>query len=166
MIRKKSVNFIRPAKTMMEDLKLRRVEKTEDWMELRELNRQILRITYDSEFYDTMMIKNNQYAFILCGLNREVGAFSFEVSQNTAYVFTFGIVESLRGIGLGRKAWVMVEDLLKSVYSCTKVVLHVQQSSMEAVRFYKQQGFDIIELIEDYYEGLVCNAAYLLNKDI
>ena len=47
---------------------------------------------------------------------------------------------------------------------CEEVYLHVQVGNDEAVNFYKGFGFEVGEVIKDYYQRLDPNDAHLISK--
>lgn len=134
-----------------------------------ELNRAIFPVTYDQDFYDTMRIRSHYHAMLLFYGDRAIGTLAFELEKDaahasTAYVFTFGILSEFRDRGIGSTAWREAERIIRETYQCSAILLHTQVASARAIGFYRKHGFTIKERIENYYEGLPCNSAYLMRK--
>ena len=48
----------------------------------------------------------------------------------------------------------------------SKMTLHVQSNNVAALEFYKKNGFDVKEHLEDYYTDLDPSDCYILEKQI
>lgn len=147
-------------------VEFREISTCEEKAEFKDINRRVFPVVYDDEFYDTMLLKSSYHAVLVWYGNQAIGTLSFETEKQTVYVFTFGILQRFRGMGLGEEAWTKAEETLQSTFQCNRIRLHVQTSNLKAVGFYRKQGFAAKEAVDDYYEGLPCNSAYLLEKCI
>ncbi|ELA41057.1 uncharacterized protein VICG_01939, partial [Vittaforma corneae ATCC 50505] len=145
-------------------VEFKEISTHEEKTEFKNMNRAIFPVVYDDEFYDTMLFRSSYHAALVYCNNQIVGTLSFEVKNRAVYVFTFGLLQRFRGIGLGEKIWTKVEDIFKTTFQCCRILLHTQTSNLKAVDFYKKHGFIIKETVSEYYEGLPCNAAYLFEK--
>uniref|UniRef100_A0A1I7Z0R8 N-terminal methionine N(alpha)-acetyltransferase NatE n=1 Tax=Steinernema glaseri TaxID=37863 RepID=A0A1I7Z0R8_9BILA len=59
-----------------------------------------------------------------------------------------------------------VFDICEKDPSITSIKLHVQTSNKEALEFYEKFGFQVTEIVEDYYKRIEPNDAYYLAKKI
>lgn len=150
----------------MAALQFKEVVGAESRLQFKQLNDEIFPVTYHSDFYDMIATRRGNHAFILDYSSSPAGTLSFKVDAHVAYVFTFGIVKQLRNRGIGREAWQAVENEFRARYLCKAIALHTQVSNASAISFYKGHGFEISGVVENYYEGLPCNTAYLLTKHI
>lgn len=132
----------------------------------KEISRSIFPVTYTEEFYNSMVIRNGYHAILIVLPDAIVGVLSFEAEKQVIYIFTFGIIQKYRGIGLGDQSWKKAEGIFRREFNCNRIVLHTQVSNLKALDFYTRRGFTIKETVFDYYEGLQCNSAYTLEKSV
>ena len=81
------------------------------------------------------------------------------------YIITLGVFAPYRNLGLGSK---LLETCLDTIRTCLPEVgcarLHVQVSNEDAIRFYQQHGFVILETVKNYYIKVKPRDAVLLEK--
>lgn len=141
--------------------------KVDSWEKLELLkiiNSEIFPVIYSEETYTSMMIQANYHAFLIECNDELIGAFALEIQNNNVYIFTFGILKEFRNHGIGSYLWREIELLLSNTFNPDKIELHVNVSNSKAIHFYKKHGFEIKDRVENYYEGLPSNTAYLLEK--
>lgn len=130
-----------------------------DFQLFKRISQELFPVSYNDEVF----IKKSRPVLLLLK-NQEIGVLSFQTSNQVAYIYTFGIIEKFRGKGIGTLFWEKLESFLIEHCSCSEIFLHVQVTNLKAIHFYKRNGFAILEKIDDYYEGMPCNTAYLMNK--
>ena len=81
------------------------------------------------------------------------------------YIVTLGCLVTYRKRGIGTK---MMKEVLDKVSHCnnkiTSIFLHVQTNNEDAIKFYKNFGFEIAGEVPDYYRSLTPSNAYVLEK--
>lgn len=133
---------------------------------LKRINLSIFPVAYSDEIYTSMVISSKYHAFLIEYAGETIGSFSLEMHTDRIYIFTFGILQKFRNRGIGSRLWREVELLIIDTFKCCNIELHVNVSNLKAIHFYRKQGFEIKDRIEDYYEGLPDNGAYLLKKTL
>eukprot|EP00199_Chlamydomonas_sp_CCMP681_P003056 CAMPEP_0119109078 /NCGR_PEP_ID=MMETSP1180-20130426/17156_1 /TAXON_ID=3052 ORGANISM="Chlamydomonas cf sp, Strain CCMP681" /NCGR_SAMPLE_ID=MMETSP1180 /ASSEMBLY_ACC=CAM_ASM_000741 /LENGTH=159 /DNA_ID=CAMNT_0007094789 /DNA_START=68 /DNA_END=547 /DNA_ORIENTATION=- len=79
------------------------------------------------------------------------------------YIATLAVLAPYRGYGIGRR---LLAQCLAGVTDETlkELVVHVQEGNDDAIRFYKAAGFEVKEIVQDYYKNLTPCNALLLHK--
>lgn len=150
----------------MEELYFKTVKNIEDQSLFKTIDRIIFPVSYKDDFYNSIFFKTNCHAILIFLNGEPIGSLSFEIIDQKIYIFTFGIIQNLRGRGIGSKIWNFWENKFKTDFNCNLIQLHTHISSLNALAFYKKLGFSIINTISEYYEEFSCNTAYFLEKYI
>uniref|UniRef100_A0A7S3BM43 N-acetyltransferase domain-containing protein n=1 Tax=Haptolina ericina TaxID=156174 RepID=A0A7S3BM43_9EUKA len=142
--------------------------------QLRKLNLAVFPVRYSNKFYtDIVASAQKKEEFTCLGFFSDimVGAICSRVepvedstSSFKIYIMTIGVLAPYRRIGIGRK---LLEQVLKECDKhpeCTAVYLHVQVGNDAAIEFYKTFGFEVGEVVKDYYQKLDVTDAVLLTK--
>ncbi|KAJ0605451.1 putative transferase transcription regulator GNAT family [Helianthus annuus] len=79
------------------------------------------------------------------------------------YIMTLGVLAPYRGLGIGTKLLNHVIDL-SSKENIGEIYLHVQANNEDAINFYKKFGFEITELIKNYYARITPPDCYVVTK--
>lgn len=77
---------------------------------------------------------------------------------------TIGVLAPYRRLGIGKRLLMQTLEACAGQPDCVEVYLHVQTSNDEAVNFYKGFGFEVGEVVKDYYTRLDPNDAYIISK--
>jgi len=130
----------------------------------------LFKIVYPTDFFQKVYEKKY---YSIVGLNRlsgEIMCFShIDVKKlsKTAYILAFGVVKEFQNKKIGgRLLTKIIEEL--TVLGIEDVSLMVQANNEYAIRLYKNFGFIIEEVKEDYYtfDDINENKAYVMSKKL
>lgn len=79
------------------------------------------------------------------------------------YIMTLGVLAPYRGLGIGTKLLNHVIDL-SSKQNIGSIYLHVQTNNEDAINFYKKFGFEITDMIKNYYTNITPPDCFVLTK--
>jgi Acetyltransferases len=144
--------------------------------QLRIINSTSLPISYPDGFYKDVVIAKdeslNKFAYhngfvigaICCRIQKDGDA------SSKIYIMTLGVLPSYRGRNVGTK---LVQSVIDHATSeeCQKIgiseiMLHVQISNNDAIKFYERLGFEKGELVENYYKRIDPPHCYILRKKL
>ena len=138
--------------------------------QLRKLNLAVFPVRYNEKFYNDLA-NNPIQSYTHLGYFSDilVGAICSRIepqegSSFRVYIMTIGVLAPYRRLGLGRR---MLQETLEA---CAKeenleeVYLHVQVGNDAALEFYKGFGFEVGEVVKDYYTRLDTNDAHIITK--
>ena len=80
------------------------------------------------------------------------------------YIMTLGVLAPYRNLGIGKALLEYVWSLVRQTPQTTSVYLHVQAGNDEALRFYKNHGFEIVGTVPDYYKNTTPTEAHIVRK--
>lgn len=102
----------------------------------------------DSKFDVRVVKKDNIVVAFIAG----------RMDSTNYHILTFGVDVSYRRQGLGKKLIDSAIDGSNSKYTTMSLLVHVE--NQVAIDFYKKQGFEISEHLENYYHGAIKGAKY------
>jgi len=156
---------------------------TEDNVEqLRLINTTCFPITYADGFYkDVVKAKNESLNKFVYHNGFIIGAICCRVQEDKIYIMTLGVLPSYRGRKVGSKLVQSVLDYVASEESkglvkdgdgdgdgnggIKEVMLHVQISNDDAIKFYERLGFEKDpKMVENYYVRIDPPHCYVLRK--
>ncbi|DBA03789.1 TPA: hypothetical protein N0F65_005679 [Lagenidium giganteum] len=139
---------------------------------LRIVNCAIFPVRYSDSFYADILLTPpgyTKFAYVdgcavgaICCRLEPIDSPSNPHAQRT-YIMTLGILEPYRRCGLASR-------LLNSVVMQSRqdgidhVYLHVQTSNSAALRFYQRFGFQVTDMIKNYYRRIEPPDCYVLTK--
>ena len=138
--------------------------------QLRKLNLAVFPVRYSDKFYSDLAASPVQLythlgyfsdilvGAICCRVEQQEGA-SFKV-----YIMTIGVLAPYRRLGIGRRLLQKVLESCSAQQDCVEIYLHVQVGNSSAVDFYKGFGFEVGDIIKDYYTRLEVNDAHFISK--
>ncbi len=140
--------------------------------QLRLINTTCFPITYADGFYNEMVkAKNENLTKFAYHNGFIVGAICSRVQEDKIYIMTLGVLPSYRGRAVGSKLVQSLIDFAGSEESKTlvsgnvkEVMLHVQISNGDAIKFYERLGFEKGEMVENYYKRIDPPHCYILRK--
>ena len=141
--------------------------------QLRKLNLAVFPVRYNDKFYEDLannrqgQLPYTHLAYfadimvgaICCRVEPQEGSDKFKV-----YIMTIGVLAPYRRLGIGAKLLEQSLEACSKAADCEEVYLHVQVGNDEAVKFYQGFGFEKGPVVENYYQRLEQNNAYLISK--
>merc|ERR1719323_1556838 len=82
------------------------------------------------------------------------------------YIMTLGCLAPYRRLGIGSVMVQHVMDIVEKDGNYDSIFLHVQVNNEDAINFYKNFGFDIVETKQQYYKRIEPADAYVLEKKL
>jgi len=133
------------------------------------LNRAIFPVHYNDRFY-----KDVQEAGELSKLayfnDIVVGAVCCRIDSSDdrrrLYIMTLGCLPVYRRLGLGTVMLEHVFQLCERDRSIESIYLHVQINNKTALDFYKKFGFNVVEVVQNYYKRIEPADAYVLERNV
>jgi ribosomal protein S18 acetylase RimI-like enzyme len=90
-----------------------------------------------------------------------------ELNENDQlYILTFGLLAQHRRYGIGRYCFSYLTEQCRLSKSFNTISLHVQDSNLSAIKFYKKAGFVERCKIEGYYKRIQPSTALLMSKTL
>jgi len=135
-----------------------------------ELNLAVFPVKYSDKFYADLSSNPVQlYTHLGYFSDILVGSICSRVEpqDGTAfkvYIMTIGVLAPYRGLGVGKRLLQKVLEACSGQPDCMEIYLHVQVGNDSAVEFYKGHGFEVGEIVKDYYTRLDVNDAYIISK--
>ena len=138
--------------------------------QLRKLNLAVFPVRYSDKFYSDLAANPvQQYTHlgyfsdvlvgsVCCRIEQQEGA-AFKV-----YIMTIGVLAPYRRLGVGKRLLQKVLEACSQQPDCAEIYLHVQVGNDSAVQFYKGFGFEVGEIVKDYYTKLDVNDAHIISK--
>eukprot|EP00584_Thalassiosira_punctigera_P000120 CAMPEP_0172536152 /NCGR_PEP_ID=MMETSP1067-20121228/7965_1 /TAXON_ID=265564 ORGANISM="Thalassiosira punctigera, Strain Tpunct2005C2" /NCGR_SAMPLE_ID=MMETSP1067 /ASSEMBLY_ACC=CAM_ASM_000444 /LENGTH=166 /DNA_ID=CAMNT_0013321175 /DNA_START=156 /DNA_END=656 /DNA_ORIENTATION=- len=148
--------------------------------QLKKINQACFPVTYNASFYEDMAKKPDENLCKFAYWNGfAVGAICTRVEPNPdrpgrhrIYIMTLGVLAAYRNYGIGSKLVASVLDHFESqkdgsLYTVDEIMLHVQTSNEDAMKFYGEKfGFARGELVENYYKRIDPPHCYILRKKL
>lgn len=139
-------------------------------MLLTKLNLAIFPVKYDGRYY-TDALSSGDFTKLAYYGDICVGSIACRIEWNNAnvvrlYIMTLGVLAPYRRLGIGSKLMRHILDLCQQDAAMSDIYLHVQTSNEEALAFYQNFGFEVLEKIEKYYTDIERPDCYLLVKSI
>ncbi|CAB3400052.1 unnamed protein product [Caenorhabditis bovis] len=133
-------------------------------LQLKKLNEAVFPITYNDKFYVEVR-SAGELAKLAYFNDVVVGAVCCRVDivngEKSLYIMTLGTLAPYRQFGIGTVLINHVFHLCVMDDQIKTVCLHVQINNDTALNFYKRNGFDIVEMVDNYYR-IEPSGAYLL----
>ncbi|KAI8902616.1 acyl-CoA N-acyltransferase [Globomyces pollinis-pini] len=142
--------------------------------EFKNLNLSLFPVVYNQKFYKDI-IETHPPAFSRLAYmdSRVIGAISCrqELVDGVCrvYIMTLGVLDPFRKLGLGSLLLSRILDVCQKDETVDHILLHVHVSNLNAIRFYKRNGFSIQTVVEGYYEknaGVNPPDAFILKKSM
>ena len=138
--------------------------------QMRILNYLTLPVIYSENFYDMLksLQRYSKFAYVKDVL---VGAISckediLKDGTKECYIMTVTVLKPYRRYGIASKLLTQaIEDCMVS-REVSRMVLHVQSNNQQALEFYKKNGFEVKEHLENYYTDLEPSDCYYLCKEL
>lgn len=138
--------------------------------QLRKLNLAVFPVRYSDKFYNDLA-SNPVQSYTHLGYFSDilVGSICSRIEQQDGaafkvYIMTIGVLAPYRRLGMGKRLLEKVLESCNSQPDCAEIYLHVQVGNDSAVDFYKGFGFEVGEIVKDYYTRLDVNDAYIISK--
>lgn len=128
-----------------------RVATQKDVSQLYKLGKDTLPIYYEEEDFEEFIpnIKNN--VFVAEIDNKIVGyCYSSVINKKRVHVNSFAVGSNFRRKKIGQTLMTMVINQAKTI-NAEIVTLYVMETNKEGIGFYKNFGFEIIEIKKHYY---------------
>eukprot|EP00009_Paramoeba_aestuarina_P002668 CAMPEP_0201513406 /NCGR_PEP_ID=MMETSP0161_2-20130828/5464_1 /ASSEMBLY_ACC=CAM_ASM_000251 /TAXON_ID=180227 /ORGANISM="Neoparamoeba aestuarina, Strain SoJaBio B1-5/56/2" /LENGTH=154 /DNA_ID=CAMNT_0047909597 /DNA_START=51 /DNA_END=511 /DNA_ORIENTATION=+ len=126
--------------------------------QLKLLNSVLFPVVYHQPFYDEVLKHPELTRLAFYNGDHMAGAVSCkEVTEDGVkklYIMTLGVLSAYRERGIGKALVDFVLDLCKTRPDVKQVYLHVQTNNEVAINFYRKLGFEIGNIIEDYYKNV------------
>jgi ribosomal protein S18 acetylase RimI-like enzyme len=138
--------------------------------QLRKLNLAVFPVRYNDKFYNDLSSNPVQlYTHLAYFSDIMVGAICSRVEPQEGnafkvYIMTIGVLAPYRRLGIGKRLLQQTLEACSTQPDCQAIYLHVQVGNDEAVKFYRGFGFEVGEVIKDYYTRLDVNDAHVISK--
>ena len=138
--------------------------------QLRKLNLAIFPVRYNDKFYNDLASNPVQlYTHLGFFSDIMVGAICCRVepqegSAFKVYIMTIGVLAPYRRLGMGKRLLEQTLEACSKQPDCEEVYLHVQVGNDGAVKFYSGFGFEVGDVVKDYYTRLEVNDAHIISK--
>ena len=139
--------------------------------QLRKLNLAVFPVRYNDKFYNDLSSNPVQlYTHLGYFSDILVGAICSRVEQQQeghpfkVYIMTIGVLAPYRRLGIGKQLLRQTLQACSMQPDCDEIYLHVQVGNEEAVKFYRGFGFEVGDVVKDYYTRLDVNDAYIISK--
>jgi ribosomal protein S18 acetylase RimI-like enzyme len=144
---------------------------------LRTLNTAIFPVIYQDKFYQQVVANNCGYTFLAHFDGIVVGTVCCRLEHLSAvkdqkdrgcklYIMTLGVLAPYRRLKIGSTMLKKILELASKNKNIMEVQLHVQTNNEEAIAFYKNFGFSIIQEVKDYYKKITPPDAFVLSKPL
>ncbi|TMW69018.1 hypothetical protein Poli38472_001174 [Pythium oligandrum] len=139
---------------------------------LRKINLQIFPARYNDTFYGDVLFTPRGYTKFAYWDGYIVGAICCRLESQDerphaqrAYIMTLGVLAPYRQFQIGSA---LVRSIIKHAVAdnIDDIYLHVQTSNDVALCFYRSFGFEITEIIRDYYKHIDPPDCYVLVKKL
>ena len=129
--------------------------KYNDFIEIENIGSNCLPIYY--KIYDLLQLNNSSdYIMLKANINDKIVGFIItEKINDYLHIMSIAILKKYRNQNIGSK----LINFIKNTYD--KITLFVQASNKIAINFYEKNLFTKTSLLENYYENLKCNDAFL-----
>ena len=130
-----------------------RIANMSDLNILHELNKACLPIYYSKLDYAYMLFMTNKYICMLANYNGLICGYlvaEYNINKNV-HILSFGVCESHRNKGIGKKLINDLIDIVKENYQELSLNVHVENTG--GIEFYKKMGFAKAKLLKNYYGG-------------
>ena len=126
-----------------------------DFIEIENIGSKCLPIYY--KIYDLLQLnKSSDYIMLKASINDKIVGFIItEKINDYLHIMSIAILKKYRNQNIGSK----LINFIKNKYN--KITLFVQASNKIAINFYEKNLFTKTSLLENYYENLKCNDAFL-----
>ena len=138
--------------------------------QVRKLNLAVFPVRYNDKFYNDLA-NNPVQSFTHLGYFSDilVGAICSRIEQQEGssfkiYIMTIGVLAPYRRLGIGARLLQQTLDACAKAADCEEVYLHVQVGNDAALDFYKGFGFEVGDVVKDYYTRLDVNDARKVSK--
>ena len=71
--------------------------------------------------------------------------------HNAVYVMTLGVIDEMRSKGLAKRLLNKIVEFTIAEQSIRMIGLHVVDYNKRALNFYKKNGFELLESLNDHY---------------
>ncbi|CAH9131581.1 unnamed protein product [Cuscuta epithymum] len=138
-------------------------------MQLKKLNTALFPVRYNDKYY-TDALASGEFTKLAYYSDICVGAIACRIEKKEGgavrvYIMTLGVLAPYRGLGVGSKLLNHVLDLCAK-QCISEIYLHVQTNNDDAIKFYKNFGFEITETIQNYYTNITPPDCYVVTKVI
>jgi len=141
---------------------------------LKKVNQVVFPVVYHDNFYKDVLeagelaklaFYNDIVVGAVCCRNDTSSTTNGEASKKL-YIMTLGCLAPYRRLGIGTVMVQHVMDIVEKDGNYDSIFLHVQVNNDDAINFYKNFGFDIVETKEQYYKRIEPADAYVLEKKL
>ena len=138
--------------------------------QLRKLNLAVFPVRYNDKFYNDLANNPVQsFTHLAYFSDILVGAICSRIEQQEGasfkiYIMTIGVLAPYRRLGIGARLLQQTLDACAKASDCEEVYLHVQVGNDAALDFYKGFGFEVGDVVKDYYTRLEVNDAHIVSK--
>ena len=138
--------------------------------QVRKLNLAVFPVRYNEKFYNDLA-NNPIQSYTHLGYFSDilVGAICSRIepqegSSFRVYIMTIGVLAPYRRLGIGAKLLQQTLEACAKAPDCEEVALHVQVGNDTALDFYRGFGFEVGDVVKNYYTRLEVNDAHLVSK--
>jgi len=141
---------------------------------LKKVNQVVFPVVYHDNFYKDVLeagelaklaFYNDIVVGAVCCRNDTSTSTAGEASRKL-YIMTLGCLAPYRRLGIGSVMVQHVMDIVEKDGNYDSIFLHVQVNNEDAINFYKNFGFDIVETKQQYYKRIEPADAYVLEKKL
>jgi ribosomal protein S18 acetylase RimI-like enzyme len=137
--------------------------------QFKKINEATLAVNYSEKFYLAVIAQWKEFSFFAYASDLTIGSISsrreIRNDETCLYVMTCSVLKPYRHLKIGSQLVKQMET--KAIEAGIKTIfLHVWTASVEAFQFYSALSFEKVEEIEDYYQELTPQSAYILSKTL
>ncbi|ORX45387.1 acyl-CoA N-acyltransferase [Piromyces finnis] len=147
---------------------------------IKHINKMVFPITYNEQFYSDIIFKYNRNLSRLAVINNKpVGNICCRIepssnhpivtenmNEEVLYIMTIAVLQQFRRHSIGTILLNYIINFCKLHTHIKSILLHAQITNKAAISLYIKNGFEIVNIIRDYYKNVDCTDAYLLQKRI
>lgn len=119
---------------------------------------------YNDDFFVSRKMKDS-ISLIFYENDNEIGITSFAVRNNEiCYFLSFGILPQYRNMGIGSHILLLLEEYIVKYFEIRTFGLHVMETSLNALKFYKKNKYSVKHKVKNYYPSKFASAAIYMEK--
>lgn len=142
--------------------------------QLKVINQTIFPVSYNDKFYKDLLemkdlVRLAYFNDIVVGgvcCRIDSVPLSGDSAMKKIYIMTLGCLAPYRRLGVGKVMLEHVLSIARRESNIESVYLHVQVNNDDALAFYRQNGFEVVQRAENYYKRIEPTDAYVVERKL